>query len=254
MTLHRLDVDTRSGVDPLEVIPFEQRPTPPDRPWVLTNMVTSLDGATAIDGLSGALGDDDDRLVFRALRAAADVILVGAATANSERYRLPVRSAEVDRARAEAGREPRPRIAIASGSLSIDPTLEIFTDPTYRPLIYTSTRAPEDRMHRLLTSADVVTMGDQHVDLEQMMRHLANEGHRTVLSEGGPSLNGQLIASDLIDEWNLTLTPLLVGGNAARPAHGGEAAPRSFRLDRCWSGERAIFGRWVRQNSGVEVG
>jgi 5-amino-6-(5-phosphoribosylamino)uracil reductase len=253
MTLHRFEVDADSSVDPLELIPFEHRPAPPDRPWVFTNMVATLDGATAIDGVSGPLGDTDDRLVFRALRASADVILVGAATANSERYRPPVRSAEVDRVREQTGRQPRPRIAIASGSLSIDPTLELFTDPTYRPLIYTSSRAPEDRRQQLLPHADVVTMGDGHVDLDHVMRHLAGAGHRTVLSEGGPSINGQLIASDLIDEWNLTLTPLLAGGAAPRPAHGADAVPRSFRLDRCWTGRRAIFGRWVRQNSGIEL-
>jgi riboflavin biosynthesis pyrimidine reductase len=252
MTLHRLLADTEALADPLQLIPFESRPTPPHRPWVFTNMVATLDGATAIDGLSGPLGDPDDRRVFRALRAAADVILVGATTANSERYQPPVQSAEVDRVRERAGRRPRPLIAVASGSLSIDPTLELFADPTYRPLIFTSSKAPEDRKRRLLANADVMEMGDDQVDLERAMRYLAGEGHRTVLSEGGPSINGQLVASDLIDEWNMTLAPVLTAGTAARPAHGGDSIPRSFQLDRCWRGERALFGRWVRPDSGPD--
>src|SRR5262245_36804108 len=68
------------------------RPRPGDRPWLLVNMVTSLDGAVAIDGRSGALGGPGDHLVFHALRSLADVILVGAATVRAERYgpvRLP---------------------------------------------------------------------------------------------------------------------------------------------------------------------
>ena len=46
------------------------------RPWVIVNFVTSVDGATTIDGASTRLGDDDDMAVFQALRAVPDVILV----------------------------------------------------------------------------------------------------------------------------------------------------------------------------------
>jgi 5-amino-6-(5-phosphoribosylamino)uracil reductase len=43
---------------------------------------------------------------------------------------------------------------------------------------------------------------------------------RSVLAEGGPSLNGQLVAAGLLDELCLTLSPMLVGGDAKRILSG----------------------------------
>ncbi len=49
-------------------------------------MITSADGAVAIDGVSGGLGGSSDRSVFRHLRSIADGVLVGAETVRRERY------------------------------------------------------------------------------------------------------------------------------------------------------------------------
>lgn len=250
MTLHSMD--DGHTIDPLERIPFEDRSHPGGRPWLFTNMVASLDGAAAVDGLSGPMGDDDDRLMFRALRASADAILVGAGTVNAEGYRPPQLSPEVSAARTKAGRNERPIIAVVSASLSIDPELELFSDPTYRPIIFTSDRADAANLVTLADKADIVNLGQSRVDLTAAVHHLGAAGFATILSEGGPTLNGQLIRAGLIDEWNLTLAPLLVGGNAPRPAHGTDDTSESPRelpdydLARVWRGERAIFSRWIK--------
>jgi 5-amino-6-(5-phosphoribosylamino)uracil reductase len=250
MAFRRLTTDGDRVVDPLQIVPAEARPAHADRPWLFTNMVTTLDGATAVDGLSGAIGDEDDAAMFRALRASADIILVGSRTTNVEAYRPPRRSAAVDRARAAAGRSDRPIIAIVSASLSIDIELELFADPTYRPIVFTVDDAPPDKRERLNAVADVRTIGTGSVDLAGAMAHLAAAGHQTVLSEGGPSINGQLIAADLIDEWNLTIAPMLASGGAARAAHGDPIPQlRSLQLDRCWLGDHAMFCRWIRPES-----
>ncbi len=67
-----------------------------DRPWVMANMVGGLDGTAAVGGRVGALSDDTDAQLFRAMRAVADIVLVGAETARLERYG-PVRRTEVER-------------------------------------------------------------------------------------------------------------------------------------------------------------
>ena len=249
MSLHPLVADGEA-LDPLEMVPSEERPPQEDRPWLFTNMVATLDGATAVDGLSGGLGDDDDLAMFRSLRASADVILVASRTANVEGYRPPVPSTATDRAREAHQRRVRPLIAVVTASLSVDPQLELFADPDYRPMVLTVADAPVDRRARLEEVATVITIDgadDGGVDLVAALQHLHSEGHRTVLSEGGPTLNAQLIAADLVDEWNLTISSSLAAGDAARPAQGA-ASPdlRAFDLDRCWRGDRSLFGRWVR--------
>ena len=65
----------------------ESRPT--DRAFLRLNMISSVDGGTAVAGVSGALGNRDDHAVFAALRAQADVCLVGLGTVVAEHYRVP---------------------------------------------------------------------------------------------------------------------------------------------------------------------
>ena len=60
----------------------------PRAPWLRVNMVATVDGAAnGANGKTGSINDDIDRRVFQALRAMADVIVVGAGTARVEGYR-----------------------------------------------------------------------------------------------------------------------------------------------------------------------
>jgi hypothetical protein len=65
----------------------DSRPT--DRAFVRLNMITSVDGGTVVAGVSGGLGNRDDHAVFAALRANADIVLVGLGTVIAEGYGVP---------------------------------------------------------------------------------------------------------------------------------------------------------------------
>ncbi len=91
------------AVDPLTLYPFDHRPRPAGRPWLMVNMVASVDGAIAIDGVSGGLGGDGDSMAFRAIRASCDWIVAAAGTIRAERYRIPRATEETAAARIAAG-------------------------------------------------------------------------------------------------------------------------------------------------------
>ena len=57
-----------------------------DRPWVVLSMISTADGATAIDGNSAKLGGPTDREVFLYLHRSADCVLVGAQTIRQDSY------------------------------------------------------------------------------------------------------------------------------------------------------------------------
>ena len=59
--------------------------------------------------------------------------------------------------------------------------------------------------------ADVVIAGEDRVDLEQAVLLVGELGNRVVLCEGGPTLLGELVAADLLDELCLTVAPLMDG-------------------------------------------
>jgi 5-amino-6-(5-phosphoribosylamino)uracil reductase len=69
-----------------------------------------------------------------------------------------------------------------------------------------------------------------------------------VLAEGGPSLNGQLAAAGLIDELCLTLSPLLIGGDAKRILAGpGLATGSGWRLHSLCEQDGFLFLRYRPQ-------
>ena len=198
--------EPRDAVEPLDV--YRDLPVVAGRPAVRLNMIASVDGATAVDGLSGGLGGPADRKVFAALRSLADVVLVAAGTVRAERY----------------GPAKVP-IAVVSGSLQFDWTTPFFTAAAHRPIVVTSKQAPPDAVREAEAVADILVAGDSAVDLAEAVQALGERGFRHVLAEGGPSLNGALVAAGLLDELCLTLAPRLVSGNAKRIVSGPALVP-----------------------------
>ncbi len=250
-TIQALFPDPQLIADPVRAVAAESRQPHSSRPWLYTNMIASADGAAAIDGLSGALGGDADRTVFRGLRAAADVILVGATTVRAENYRPPPASEAIKGQRIQRGQTERPMVAVVTNSINLDLEMDLFSDTSFVPIIITSSEAHTAHAHRVETfgaRAHFVLAGEARVDLSLALEKLFELGHQTVLSEGGPSINGQLVEQDLIDEWNLSISPQLAAGGATRAAVGRLAGspPRSMELKRVWHGDDYLFCRWTR--------
>lgn len=235
-------------VDPLVAYLAAERPAPAGRPWVAMNMVTSLDGATAVAGRSGALGGEPDRQVFRAVRAIADVVLVAAGTVRAEGYG-PVRlSEEARRARSTAGRSTEPpRLAVVTASLDVD--LGRAAEGPVRPLVLTTEDADPARRAALSEVAEVRSHGTGRVDLGAALAGLAADGAGIVVCEGGPSLNAALVEADLVDEWCVTLAPAIVGGDSRRAVHGAPDVGTSQPLElvSLLEADGVLLGRWLRR-------
>lgn len=190
------------------------------RSWVALCMVTSVEGAVAVEGLSDGLGGEADRLALSRLRASNDVSLVGAGTVRTERYRPLTGSARRREDRVERGLRAAPRLAIVTRSGQLDPDLPVFADPDERPLLLTCEQADPGALARLEDRAEVHVLGHDSVAIGRALDHLAVLGLPRVLCEGGPSLNQAVLAADRIDEVFLTLAPALVGGPSSRIVHG----------------------------------
>ncbi|MEY2423542.1 MAG: hypothetical protein QOI95_3609 [Acidimicrobiaceae bacterium] len=196
-------------------------------PWVLVNMIATLDGATAIDGRSGGFGGPADKAVFAAIRSLADVILVGAGTVRAENYGPP---------------RGGTRLAIVTSSLDLEPDARIFSD-NYRPIIVTTASADPARRALLEPIADLMVAGESRVDLQALLRQLSG----VIVCEGGPSLNGQLISENLVDELCISVAPLLASGDSPRVAHG-PTPPRleGMRLRHVLEADDYLFLRYVK--------
>jgi riboflavin biosynthesis pyrimidine reductase len=216
------------------------------RPTLRVNFIASLDGAVTVDGLSGGLHGPGDKEIFDSLRMVCDALIVASGTIKAEKYdalRLPP---EARAWRREHGLTEFPLMVIVSGSLDLDPNQLIFSDAPIPPIVLTHAAAPA---HRLAGAAEVIVTGATEVDLAAGIAELHRRGATQLLCEGGPRLLGALIAADLVTEICLTVSPLLVGGQAGRIANGPPGAPTAMALRHVLTLGDMLFLRYCRQGS-----
>ncbi|MGV9797179.1 pyrimidine reductase family protein [Mycobacterium sp. NPDC003449] len=210
-------------VDESRIGDFYSYPDDLRRCWVRGNMISSLDGGATEDGKSGGLAGPGDRAVFKLMRQAADVILMGAATVRIENYSGAQLSVAQREARQRRGQPEVPPIAVITASADFDPNAKFFTRTDAAPLILTCTDTVAEARRRLGAVAEVLDASGPdpgRVDAAAALRILGERKLYRVLTEGGPSLLSLLIEHDLLDELCLTVAPVLVGGVARRIATG----------------------------------
>ena len=188
---------------------------PAERPYVVANMVSTVDGAVAVDGRSAGLGSRLDRAMMRQLRAAADAVMVGAETLRSERVPPGVPS-DLGEGRVARGEPAQPLAVTISRDLHLRADNAFFRHGPSRTLVFTTERADGDRVAALAETATVLCAGKESVDLAAVLATLRSErGVRRLVVEGGPSLNRALLDLRALDELFWTLAPRLSGGFGA---------------------------------------
>ena len=192
--------------------------TPPaDRPYVLVNMVSSVDGRVSEEGKSSGIGSRVDRACMRELRSHVDAVMVGAGSLRAEKMSLGL-----DR---NDARQPMAVIVGGTGGLPLGNNL-IIRDQQLTIALPEGAQAPKEadrpRARILRTPA-----GEGGVDLRHLLKALrTRHGVERLLVEGGPSLNRALVEAGLADELFLTLAPKLLLGQehaALSGATGGRA-------------------------------
>jgi riboflavin biosynthesis pyrimidine reductase len=184
-----------------------------ERPRVFLNMASTADGRATLGGRSGPIGNRADKELFLALRTAVDAVLVGAGTARAERYRRLVKDESQRRLRLERGLTAEPLACIISAGLELSPeSVPLLGEPDARVVILTP--SPAGELPASVAPVEYVRAAREgQLDLRAALAELhARWGVQTVMCEGGPHLNGALLAAGLVDELFLTLAPKLGGG------------------------------------------
>lgn len=244
-----LQVLLPDGTAPLPPDAAEQRLADlyaaPHLPWVRANMIATLDGAaTGADGRSGSINGPADARVFHVLRALADVVVVGAGTVRAEGYRAPRTQDRFVPGRRERGQADHPVLAVVTASGDV-PAEVLDDDP--QPWVFTTTGAAHAERLRAHLPAERLVLHDGAVDLPGAVAALAGAGLPRILTEGGPSLLGDLLAADVVDELCLTWSPQLVGGPARRVVTGAPwlSPPRDAHLAHLLHADGVLLGRWL---------
>ena len=195
------------------------------RPSLFANFVASVDGVVALDGAgeSGHVISGEsaaDRFVMGLLRACAGAVVVGAGTLRASPKHLwtpakifPPAAAEFAELRRALGLSEQPELVVVTASGDLDPA-----SPALRDALVATTPDGGARLRGVLPQTTrIVVFPAGHprpMNLRPLIELLRAEGHELLLTEGGPSLVGQLLAENLLDELFLTVSPRLFGRNA----------------------------------------
>jgi 2,5-diamino-6-(ribosylamino)-4(3H)-pyrimidinone 5'-phosphate reductase len=201
------------------------------RPYVIVNMVSSLDGKAASDGKASQIGSSTDRTLMRTLRAHVDAVMVGSGTLRAEKLRMDVPE-NLSRKRESRGLKPQPLAIIATTSGDVPLEENLLGSSPDNLLILVPPTVPQSRLVALsrLASVEILSkeIRDAHLDptnaLEVLKkRHVVD----LLLVEGGPTFNHALISAGLVDELFLTMAPKLLGGENPETLNILEGRPLS---------------------------
>ena len=219
-------MDATAGTPDYTALEFPGAPA--DRPYVIVNMVASVDGKTVIEGSERGLGSEADRRLLRELRVHADVVLTGAGTLRASGHSPRLNDAALEALRLARG---KPRLPIAatlsrSGDLPLDN--RFFTASDFEAVVYLAEGAPADRAAALAAAGRPVRRVPAGAEAASMLAHMREAlDCRLLLLEGGPTLNGECFRRGLVDELFLTIGPLIVGGAGLPTAVETPGAPPS---------------------------
>lgn len=236
------------GAAPLDDQAIADLYAPPTTPWLRVNIVSSLDGAAAVDGASTPLSSPADQRLMGLLRMRCDALLVGAGTVRAEGYGPIVLPAPHRRWRRAHGLPEHLTVVVVSGSLDLDPAAPAFAAAPTRPVVLTAAGAPAAARTALAAHADVLDAGagGDRVAAGAAIELLHRRGLRQILCEGGPTLLGDVTAAGLVDEVCLTVSPVLAGPGAGRVVAGATGTPRPMSLRHVLSAGDHLLLRYVR--------
>ncbi|WP_322409162.1 dihydrofolate reductase family protein [Microbacterium invictum] len=200
-SLERVDTTTETSAEWMA-----RRYRRAEESFVRLNMVTTLTGSSAgEDGSSTSISSRVDRLILGAIRREADVVVVGAETVRAEGSMLP--------------KTARMAIVTASGDLGggslrrrdgLDaPPALVLCRPEHAARVAAAIGdAPADIV--AVASSDAATPDDAaRLHPADIVRALRERGLARIVCEGGAGLATQFVASGVVDEVCVTVSPLL---------------------------------------------
>lgn len=207
-----------------------------DGTLTFANFVSSLDGVVALPnaGESGSVisgASEADRFVMALLRACAGTVVIGAGTFRRTpgafwhaAHVFPALADAFADLRKQLGLTPTPLLVVVTASGALDTSA-----PALQDALIATTPAGEKHLRATLPAhARLVTLGTEVVPLAALLELLRSEGLRRVLTEGGPTLVGELMQTGLLDELFLTVSPRLYGRH---PADGKKSLIHGVDLD-----------------------
>ncbi len=176
-------------------------------PKIILSAAISIDGKIATFSGDSKLSSKKDLIRLHKLRSQVDAILVGKNTINKDNPLLTVRYSK--------GRNPVRIILDSCGTIS-DKSKILQTCNKVKTIIVVSKKITKKNLQKLKKfPLEIIMIGDNQVNIKLLMKNLGKRKIKTILLEGGGTINWEFIKNNLVDEFYITVTPYILGGKDA---------------------------------------
>lgn len=184
------------------------------KPYVILNSAMTLDGKMATKTGSSEISGKEDLLRVHELRREVDAIMVGINTVMTDDPKLTVHKIRADK-------KDNP-IRVVVDSRARTPLFSRILNSEASTIIAVTDAASPERVEKLNEVAEVMVCGKNRVDLDLLMEKLASLGVKTLMLEGGSTLNYSMLIGGLVSEMRVCIAPMIAGGKDAKTLADGD--------------------------------
>ena len=217
-----------------------------NKPYIILSAAMTIDGKIASKAGDPDLSDEQDWKEVHKLRTQVDAIMVGKGTILKDNPKLHIKYYE---------NKGYYRIVVDSNlSIPIDSKVIDFQPETYPTIICTTENAPTEKIKEFeAKNIKIIKSGiGSQVDIVKLILQLYDLDIKSILLEGGGTLNWSFIKNNLVDEMRITIAPWIVGGRDAISLVEGKGfekmvqAPR-FKLTEVVNRDNYVILKYKKQ-------
>ena len=174
------------------------------RPHIILSSAISIDGKISTKTGDSKLSSKQDLIRLHKLRSKVDAILIGKNTLLKDDPMLTVRHTK--------GKNPI-RIILDSEGTTPKKSKILQTSKKIPTIFAVSKKISKSNLQKLQqNNVEVIMTGTNSVNLKVLLKKLASKNIKTILVEGGGTVNWEFVKNNLFDEFIVTQSPSLVGG------------------------------------------
>ena len=174
---------------------------------IILSAAISIDGKISTRANDSKLSSKEDKIRLPKLRSKVDAILIGKNTLLQDNPLLTVRHTK--------GKNPIRIILDSKGTIPISSKI-IKTSNKIPTIIVVSKKITDTNLLKLKKlPIEIIVAGENSVNLKLLMKKLSTKNIKTILVEGGGTVNWEFIKNNIFNELFVTLSPYLVGGTDA---------------------------------------
>ncbi|HCU71019.1 MAG TPA: hypothetical protein DIC35_04720 [Candidatus Moranbacteria bacterium] len=194
------------------------------RPFVFLCTGMSLDGKISnYKKENSPISSDDDREMLYDARVRADAVAIGGNTLRFDASGLTVKSEKRRKERTDQGKGPEPhKVVFISDANDVKLGGNFFNKGEGKIFVFTTARTEKEKIKELEKKAFVHVGRGKKVNLEKALEILHGKGVETLMLEGGGEIIYSFLEKNLVDEINLKIGNLILGGRETATLVGGK--------------------------------